>query len=200
MFNSYEEYANSRIEKYDAKLRRLNTKEVSQINKVEALKLQILGNNYDNLKKASIEWINSASEATVWNVFMIGNIKEIENALDNWNKVLNTFSSKIMTDESHETKAFTNSDNSVNIAKKNLETLGVLYTTSERPTWIAILSVTLLYILLLFPYVLQRRNTKSLYRLIGHQRDSINFHNKKVDRLEEEKTSTETDDYAPFTM
>ena len=187
MFDSYEAYANNRILEYDKLLVKSKVKEVQRKNKVEALRLQLVDENYNNLKQSAIEWIDGASDATVWNVFMIGNIQEIENALNAWNADLNEFSSKLMVDEPDTVKAFTSSDSSVLVAKENLNSLGSIYTEKESPTIIAISSGFVLLLFLLFPYVLQGRNTKSTYRLLGTE-------TKKIAKNKDE------DEYGSFTL
>lgn len=213
MFDSYEVYANNRIKEYDKKLARNKTASVHRSNEVEALRLQLIADNYDELKKSAIDWVDNASGATVWNVFMIGNIKKIEAAIENWNKSLNKFSSKTMTDEPDGVEAFSSSDPSVTTAKSNLNNLRSVYTTMGTPTLLAIGVGLLLYLLLLFPYIIQSRNTKSTFRLIGSEGDyniprrKKSRKNKTIERPDddmtfiiEEDTSSNEGDYGSFTM
>ena len=165
-------------------------KEVQRKNKVEALRLQLVDENYNNLKQSAIEWIDGASDATVWNVFMIGNILEIENALNAWNADLNEFSSKLMVDELDTVKAFTSSDSSVLVAKENLNSLGSIYTEKESPSIIAISSGFVLLLFLLFPYVIQGRHTKSTYRILGTE----------TKKIAKNKVMQDEDEYGSFTL
>lgn len=167
MFDSYELYANERIKEYTKKLARAKTDAISKNNKIEALKLQLIDENYKSLKETANEWIDRASGATVWNVFMIGNIDKIEDAVDGWNNTLNEFSSKIMSDETTGTEAFSDSDPSVVAAKESLNDLRNLYTEKGEPTAIAILLAVILYLMLVLPYVIQRRHMKSTLKLIS---------------------------------
>ena len=148
MFDSYEVYANNRIKEYDKKLAQDKTNAVHRSNEVEALRLQIIADNYNALKESAIKWIDNASGATVWNVFMIGNIKKIEGAIENWNSSLYNFSSKIMSDEPSGVEPFSSSDPSVTTAKENLNNLRSVYTTMGAPTMLSIGIGLLLYILL----------------------------------------------------
>lgn len=186
MFDSYEAYANNRIVEYDKFLVKSKANEVQRKNKVEALRLQLEDENYNNLKQSAIEWIDGASDATVWNVFMIGNIQEIENALNAWNADLNEFSSKLMVDEPDTVKAFTSSDSSVLIAKENLNSLGSIYTEKESPSMIAVASGFVLLLFLFFPYVIQGRNSKSTYRLLGTEEKMYHMHKEKQNEPEYE--------------
>lgn len=213
MFESYEVYANNRIKEYDKKLAQNKTEIVHRTNEVEALRLQLIADNYDALKESAVKWIDNASGATVWNVFMIGNIKKIESAIENWNNSLSEFSGKIMSDEPNGVEPFSSSDPSVTKAKENLNNLRSVYTTMGTPSMLAIGIGVLLYILLLFPYIIQCRNTKSTFRLIGSEGDSYTPKRKKakktskIDRPEDDMTfsieddsSSNEGDYGSFTM
>lgn len=205
MFESYEVYANNRIQEYEKKLKKSKNETIHSYNEIEALRLQLIADNYEALKKSAIKWIDNASNATVWNVFMIGNINKIEKAIDNWNKSLNKFSSKIMTDEPEGVETFSSLDPSVITAKNNLNSLRSVYTTKEPPTIIAIACALLLYFLLSIPYIIQKRNTKSTYRLISSE---IQKHKKtkKSSSLENKsfnisnKESSNEGDYGSFTI
>lgn len=197
MFTSYEEYATTRIKEYDNKLANEDIQVISRTNKVEALRVQLIAENYETLKINAIEWIDKASSATVWNVFMIGNLKTIETAVESWNNSLTGFSSKIMSDEPEVVMPFTSSDPSVVIAKQNLNKLRSTFTTMHSPTLISIGLALLLYFMLLVPYLVQRRNTKSIYKLIGLKNESSD--NFTVSR-DENESSLNDNEYGSFTL
>ena len=173
MFLSYEDYAEKRIGNYEQKLKRTRSGRLHKENMVEGLRLQLLDANYTELKKSAFKWIDRASEATVWNVFMIGNIDKVESALDNWNSVLVKFSAKKMSDESGSVKPFSTSDQSVVAAKKGLQGVREIYVKTQSFSFVALISGTVLYLMLLFPYILQFRHTKSTYRLLKANKRSI---------------------------
>ena len=210
MFEAYETYASNRIKEYDMKLAQIRTKKIRRSNKIEALKLQLIAGNYNALKESSFKWIDNASNATVWNVFMIGNIKKIEDAIENWNNSLNSFSSKTMSDEPDGVVPFSSSDPSVTAAKDKLSNLRSVYTTDSHPTVLSIGTCLLLYLLLLFPYIIQSRNTKSTFRLIGSEDNSYTRLFKKTNKNQKseddmtfnikDNSSSYDDDYGAFTM
>ena len=207
MFDSYELYANERIKEYTKKLARAKTDAISKNNKIEALKLQLIDENYKSLKETANEWIDRASGATVWNVFMIGNIDKIEDAVDGWNNTLNEFSSKIMSDETTGTEAFSDSDPSVVAAKESLNDLRNLYTEKGESTAIAISLAVILYLMLVLPYVIQGRHTKNTLRLFiseGYSFPTKRRNSKKeIDDTDDEiddRMSSNNDDYGSFTM
>ena len=189
---------------------------IRQANAVEALKLQLIGQNYYDLQSSAETWIDNAAEATVWNVFTIGNIDTIEEVMDNWNHALYSFSSKTMKDEDKNTIAFSENDESVVTAKKSLRALRAGYTQMGGPTLLSIGTALLLYFMLLFPYLIQSRNTKNTFRLIGCEGDSgrkprkENYRkNKRHNRVQDDELETfvvedsvhnQTGDYDSFSM
>ncbi len=202
MFESYDIYASNRIKEYDNKLAKDKVSKISRTNAVEALKLQIWEANYDELKQSAFNWIDNASGATIWNVFMIGNRKKIEDAIEDWNASLTAFSSKIMTNELQTVKPFTSSDPSVIAAKMTLANVKGLYTSlGTAPTGKAVLTALVLYLLLMFPYIIQRRNTKSEFKLIGKESHVSAFEIGNVKRGSANKgTISKEKKYESFTL
>lgn len=174
MFDSYEVYSYIRLKEYEKQMVANQVSEEHINNALEALELQLIGENYTTLKESAYEWVDNASGATVWNVFMIGNIDKIEDALDGWNRSLTDFSSKVMFDEPANVEPFTSKDQSVVNAKESMDSLRAIYTDMGAPTLLAIGVAILLYLMLLFPYIIQGRNTKSTYRLIGSENSKSN--------------------------
>ena len=159
MFVAYKAYADARVKDYDTKLGGERISLVSRKNKVNALKLQLAADNYSNLKDASYQWIDRASKSTVWNVFMLGNINTIGEALNNWNSSLTCMSQKIMSDEPRGITPFTSEDPSVINAIEHLTSLKDDYSEMQSPSWIAVLTGLFLMGMLSLPYVVQSRNT-----------------------------------------
>ena len=231
LFYDYDDYSSKRITQYEAQLNNVifskdpklydlygftSTKELIQRDvMVKTLRLQLLSSNYDSLKVEAIEWIDKASVgASTWNVFLLGNIKEINNAISEWQKKLADFSSHKLPNENFDgisPIAFkeTRLDNIIS----SLNGLKAKYTTPEIPNIPCILSSILLFCMLFFPYFLQDRHTKSMFRLIGMEGDrstsrTDNSNRKKVRTHDEEyliKSSPkeiipnkEDDEYAAF--
>lgn len=191
MFVDYDEYAHKRIDNYKLMLNRvvsnknLRPQEYRDLGftgrddneqeklMVKELELQLLLSNYDSLKTTATDWIDNVKGASVWNVFVIGNIKQIKTSMGSWNKDLASFAAKKINNEEY--KGYNNvevySDHGKEISKVEtaLDDLKGLYTKSSAPTPTAIITGILCYILLLFPYFIQRRNTKNIYRLFGQE-------------------------------
>ena len=186
MFDSYLDYADNRVREYDLKLAKDKVQQISRDNKVNALKLQLESDNFTNLKEASCQWVDRAKKATVWNVFMLGNIHKIKMALEDWNQSLTIMSSKTMSDEAEDVAPFTSEDPSVLKANSTLATLNGQYSVIQKPTGLAILTSLFLLLMLFCPYLIQSRNTKSKKRLIGTEGSSKNA------RITSKKNKTET--------
>lgn len=170
IFDSYEEYAVARINNYDAHLRSAGSSTIRRENSVEALRLQIMDKNYFSLKESAVKWIDKSSKATVWNVFVIGNIKKIESSIETWENSLNDFSGKFMSNEADSLSAFSLAVPSVKEAKNNLSNLRGVYQTWEMPNLIAIATALLMYFLLMFPYIIQKRSTRSTFKLFKQEK------------------------------
>ena len=110
LFDDYENYSNERIANYTNMLERglslrdirhndflscgfeTGKENVQKDNMVKTLRLQLLSDNYSLLKNEAEEWINSSSMgASTWNVFLLGNTKQISDAIGNWQNQLTEF-------------------------------------------------------------------------------------------------------------
>lgn len=196
IFRNYDDYAKSRIEDYVQKLHsRRNVK-------VQALEAQLKGRNYTQLKEDATYWLENAQTASVWNIFTIGNIGTITEAIGKWDKTLEVFSHHKMINEYVYIRPF--HDPNTETIINDLNSLKEAYSDFEwQPTMVAIVIGFVLYILLMLPYVIQRRNTKSTFRLIG----SENSHYLKDDsniaiKLDEkdDHSASNDDKYGSFTM
>lgn len=248
MFADYDNYSMERISNYDHMLSRVITnksihpdefvscgfsngkEEIQRGNMIKALRLQLISENYDSLKTEATKWIESSSNgATTWNVFLLGNTKEIKTAIHDWNVQLREFAIHKMNNEEFNgynvVKSFEEVSGSLNSVDDGLDGLTTMFTQSAFPPFGSILGAVVLYFALLFPYFLQDRHTKSQFRLFGMEKgasrtSSMPFdttrptkksHKQKqdikIESYEEEKSSIpqssssdEDDDYASFTM
>ena len=247
MFADYDNYSMERISNYDHMLDRVITnksihpdvfascgfsngkEEIQKGNMVKALRLQLISENYDSLKTEATKWIESSSNgATTWNVFLLGNTKEIKTAIHDWNAQLRGFAAHKMNNEEFNgysvVKPFEKVNGSLNSVDIGLDGLTAMFTKSSFPPLGSILGAVVLYFALLFPYFLQDRHTKSQFRLLGMEKGASRMSSMtldtthptkrykqnqgiKTESYEEDKSSTtmstssdEDDDYASFTM
>ena len=227
MFADYEEYANKRIGNYQHMLERVisnrsihpaqfaacgfreGREQVQKDNMLKTLHLQLLSNNYDSLKTSANKWIESSSRgASTWNVFLLGNTKEIKSAIKDWNHQLCVFSEKKLSNEEfldNKAAAFTKSSKSLVEVETKLDKLTSLFTQGAFPNIMAIITAAFLYLAMLFPYILQDRHTKSIYRLVGMEKgykkatSGIDMDISNIDTSTSE-TQNVSDDYDSFTL
>lgn len=211
LFSDYEEYSNQRINSYQNILTQIIVNKssnpqafkkagfdeskatVQRDNMVETLRLQLLSQNYDSLKTVANKWINDAAQgASTWNVFLLGNTREIKDALGNWENQLKSFSAKEMSNES----IIRNVDHFQSSGAKNaisgIDSLTSAFTTQKFPTLAAIVFGLIIYFMLLFPYFIQDRHTKNVYRLIGSE---SNHKRKKAKYSKPRQTTSSEDSY-----
>lgn len=193
MFTDYDDYANKRIGNYQYMLDSVisnrsihpdqfvacgfsaGKEQIQKDNMLKILHLQLLSNNYDSLRISANEWIESSSKgASTWNVFLLGNTKEIKSAIKDWNHQLCEFSEKKLSNEEfldNKVKAFGDSSLSLENMERRFDSLTALFTQRSFPNMMAIITAVLLYLAMLFPYILQDRHTKSTYRLWGMEKE-----------------------------
>lgn len=142
-------------------------------NMMETLRLQLQSPNVNNLKKSALKWIDDANTgASVWNVFLIGNLDEISDAINGWESQLRDFTDKKMSGEElyHYVEPF--SSHAAATADYNIDSLRSLFKDAHFPTIMAIIFGIILYLMLLFPYLIQDRHTKSTLRLFGNEKQA----------------------------
>ena len=190
MFTDYNSYANNRINNYSQHLKTImDNKSTNPIqyknagfsgdsdalqieNYIHTLQLQLLSQNTDSLQTLALKWIESANQgASVWNAFLIGNIDKISDAIKSWNSTLIQVSEFKMSNEPDNIQPFSSEQNSYNQAIQGLQDLKNIYRNTQGVAFNTIWSGILLFFMLLFPYFLQKRNTRAigLYYLIPHK-------------------------------
>lgn len=191
LFSDYENYSNLRIDTYTKSLNEIianknsdpqtfnkagfvdNKANIQKENMVETLRLQLLSQNYDSLKTVAIAWIDNANQgASTWNVFLLGNTREIKSALNNWENQLKSFSAKAMSNETIFKDVPNFSSNGAQSAIVGIDGLTSSFTTQKFPNAATFLFGIIIYLMLLFPYFLQDRHTKNVYRLVGDENNN----------------------------
>lgn len=182
LFDDYDTYANNRIMAYDHALDsaianktfskynhsecNFSTPDIQKNAFVETLRLQLLSNNTDTLRDAAVKWIDEASVgASVWNAFLLGNIREIKDAIDGWNSILIGYSEPVISNEETcvgNVEPFHENNEAIVTAKNKLDEVTNLYTKlSGSVSPYTVVTGIILFLCLLFPYFLQERNTKA---------------------------------------
>lgn len=175
IFDQYEKYARNRIDTYGAQNKKFSS--ISNVNRAEGLRLQLLGSQYIQTKSEVTDWINRAQGVTIWNVYMVANIKTISNCMESWSSLLNSYSTHIVSDEKEGVPFSTEVKDT--IAKLN--NISEFYTKRTGPSTISCIMMISLYLLLLLPYIVQKRNTKNVYHLFYNER--VTYKASKLDVL-----------------
>lgn len=219
MFENYEQYSSARIASYDGLLQNAiankendkvayakagfkgaNDATLKQIY-METLKLQLQSQNTDSLKKSAIKWIDDANHgATVWNAFLIGNIDKISEAIEGWNKQLVDVSKPILSNEPSSTKPFDADMASCKAVKSELKQLQDMYIQTSGVCLNTIWTGIILFMMLMFPYFLQKRNMRAtgLYSLVpssSRQRPVSKEETDNGNNTAETTASSDTDIY-----
>lgn len=173
MFDEYQQYADDRIQAQDDYMAATKMSPYERDNAREILTLQLLGANIDSLRTLATDWMKDADKgANSWNVFLMGNIDEIDASITEWEKILHDISSNTLSTESSDSLSF--SSLSAATAHQALKNVHDTFTrTSWTPQPIMAVIWIGLYILLMLPYLLQARHPKSTYKFIP-------WHNSKV--------------------
>lgn len=171
MFAEYEAYCEERINSYTSLINNeRRTSNGHKANEILSLKLQLIDENYNNLKDDVLSWVdNKAGKATVWNAFLIGNINSINNAIVEWNQSLVEFSEHNLPKEGATVLSFDSDSSSLNKITTRLDEIRNIYGGKTSVTFISIIMMVLSYLFLMLPYVIQRRNTKSTYHLFYNE-------------------------------
>lgn len=182
MFDDYEAYCNRRIQAYSEALDAVIANETAdprnfaaagfthglaqeqKANMVEVLRLQLLSPNYDKLKAEATKWIANANQgASTWNVFLLGNTRDIRQAVTDWQDQLKQYTLRPMTNEAVVGEVETFDSDSAGSVHSGIDALTDDMTQRHAPNMAAIIYAVVVYLMLLFPYMLQDRHTKSPY-------------------------------------
>lgn len=199
IFTEYETYANGRLTNYGKSLDKIVAERLTnptnylkagftpgqeamqKANMMEVLRLQLLSTNYDSLKNLANKWIDNANEgASTFNVFLIGNTEEISRALTNWETQLKDFSKKKLSNEEILFGVTDFESTSGSAAAQEIRNLGQSFTKQQIPTVNAIIFGVIVYLMMIFPYFIQERHSKSVYTLGGQRKDPDAFEEVKT--------------------
>lgn len=185
IFNDYEAYANDRMNQYKYVLR--HQSRLNRENKIRCLRLQLLSDNYDTLRASALVWMEIyAQKPSTLNVFLLGNLEGIKNAIYDWNSQLHQLSDRRMSDEPENARAFTIPSGSTIAATNLLDSLRLQFHQFYPFSIKDVLILLVLWFMLMLPYFFQRRHSKSTMRLLSKEEKKgshrFAFNNKGSDR------------------
>lgn len=158
IFDEYESYANKRIDTLSYRISKLSSEQ--QHNRTDELRLLLLSKNYDKLKSEANSWIDKASKSsTVWNVFLLGNVKNIIGAVEKWTDDLNVVSSKHLKCEDYGVVDFSIECNAKQKTVQGLENLQSKFANREfKFNILSLITMIICFLMLLCPYFIQERH------------------------------------------
>lgn len=220
LFDDYEAYANERLKNYENGLRNIianksnnpeafaragfqdGMEQIQYNNMVETLRLQLLSDNYEKLRDGAEEWIEDAADgASVWNVFLLGNKREIRDAVETWDEDLHNSTTHVLSNEEMAGPVKEFKSEAAKEAIEGIDSLDESYTTMGFPTVFAIIFGILLYLMLLFPYLIQQRHGRQVamrYSLwkSGELDNTMGDRDMPVSRTRSRSYNDDNDDYS----
>lgn len=196
IFENYDAYVEERIEQ--CKNNKLSDNKAQgelislQLNPVIVTETESF--DYKAKESEILSWIEAAKQASVWNVFVIGNLTKIENGVDTWKKTLEIWSDKKFYENDMEPYKATYD------IKVNFDNLKTKFTASQAFQWRAILWALLGYFFMAMPWLLQRRPVKNPNTLLRKKdwtaEEDYEAHLSEVKGIQEEvqKIVDENDD------
>lgn len=186
MFDEYDKYVEERLGNYQERLNRLRSAGVitdsQQRNYYLTLQLQLRNKDQQQMEEKALKWIGKANTgASVWNAFLIGNLNQIRSAVKGWEETLDQYSRPVLSNETSESEVAPGPDpapkertgqqqevlsfSQVRSAKGLRENLFVelqkRYSEGKGLQVNTIWTGLILFAMLLFPYMLQKRNTRA---------------------------------------
>lgn len=207
LFSDYTAYADARIASHNQFLDEVRTwQEMSpkrfarcgfvagrdsmqQINMERALQLQLLSSDFTRLNTSATRWLADASQGiSTWNVFMLGNMREVQQAIGSWHATLENISRVRLTTErvAATAKPFDSNHHGLKERMAMLDLIRAIYTTYKFPRPVAFLTALFCFLCMFFPYYLQERNTKSTLSVFSKNRDEASLQGWKSTRGEGE--------------
>lgn len=187
MFSDYETYSNGRIKAYGVTLDSIianpaahsaayeaagfkaGGEEYQRDNMLTMLRLKLISANYRDTRDKALQWITDASQgASTWNIFLIGNTDQIKEAVAAWHDTLDGLSQGSMAAEDG-TESFDSHDTALAKTIANIDEVSLIYSQARGGLLQAIIFGLALYAFLIFPYLLQSRNNKSMVTLFGRR-------------------------------
>ncbi len=139
--------------------------ESTRENKKEILRLALRSENYTTIKNDAENWMKKAGErsTSTWNVFLLGNIEDIQNAIHGWCDTLQNYSTFYWEEEDEKARTPFDKDGAyMKAIDKNVNQLIRQYRDIKGFSPLTILWLVLGYAMLILPYLLQSRHSKTI--------------------------------------
>ena len=179
IFADYESYSQERINLLKTNLRSSIKDDQIINNRVSELSLFLNNCTAKSIEEAKV-WIGKVNkDPSIWNIFLFGNISTIESAINRWTESLNEHSAKSLSSE-NEPILFSTDNPNKEKALSGLASLKSIYQTTSRPSTLAIFTLLVCYMMLLCPYFVQERHSRSVEAFFGKKNKKIIFAEKET--------------------
>ena len=211
LFSDYEIYSALRLKNYGQELDSMisvmttspelykkggfsdGNEQIQKENMMETLQLMLLSSNYDDLKFRATEWLDNASEGTsTWNIFLLGNKREIKEAVQSWENSLQEIASHHLTNEGYIIPVPEFKSNGASLTVDGIDGLTASFTSIHAPTLAAIFFGIVIYLMVMLPYFIQQRHGRQVamkLSLFGFKNKSNDHH----DIINTDNTNNEMD-------
>lgn len=211
LFADYDTYSANRLQSLhdaltaaaanaDPRLKLKSGREKMQMTNIErVLRGQLLSNDYKKLRSDAETWIGKADQgASTYNVFLLGNTRQIRKSIEQWQENLREISSHQMNAEKQLGLNVEFKSSGADTAIKGIDAINSAFVRRKFPNGVAILFCCITYLLLLLPYIFQSRNARNPYRLtdLFSSADKGDFSAGIDEPDERESRSDSGDDYS----
>lgn len=186
MLDEYSDYAKNRVRKYNISLKSALNKnnkkaiignnsfydkvpnDILRDNLINIMEMQLCVSE-DSLRQGASAWLDDARKGiTVWNVFLLGNVNKIREAIDLWHNQMEESSSRLFPGEvakKNQNVAYASAH--IQQIHQHLDNIDKICTKPSFPSPLALLTGCICMALLFLPYYLQQRHTRSRVSLWG---------------------------------
>lgn len=173
MFKGYTSYAVDRLNAYEELLDSLQGRSALEHDSIferswplvihsEASQMRLLSKDHRSLYEKAESWIEDAKkDFSPFNVYLLGNLDQIESALNSWHGVLYSSSDHPLIEEDESVERFDKDKKLLNAAIGQLDEIRRVCTDASGLSVMAILTGLMLFGLISLPYHLQGRHTKA---------------------------------------
>ena len=181
LFADYEIYVEKRISNYSKSLDAIiankeslgelyaesgfkpGMEQMQKENMLQTLRLMLTPEAYEQLKGRALEWIGKADEGTsTWNIFLLGNKREIKQAVTNWENQLKELSAESLSNEGKVIPVEEFQSNGARLTSEGIDSLSEAFTTPHLPPVAALFFGIVIYFMLILPYFIQQRHGRQV--------------------------------------
>lgn len=180
LFLNYDSYCEKRIATYDSILHHSTHSQVINDVLLKGLKMQLQPQKFLDLEEDFRSWLGRSEKgASIWNVFLVGNVNKLCESMAAWDTTMHQQSSIRIQGEPIATSAPFTRKQQIETSIFQLQDSIPYYTAFHFPTGESWISGVMAFAMLYLPWGIQRRSPKSLVTFLGKRK--IKIHGGKLD-------------------